>query len=710
MNQEDIDVLLDKTATIQTEIEILPISDNEESIILNEENSVIKWDYEDYRYVKDEGWIGQFVARKLIVELKNISDGFIVEDRECILKLGIKNVDVTNWYSLGNFLIKKPKDNNVKDITKFEALDYAKKFNKPYVDRMTYPCTALELAQDVCSQADCELGHIDFKNSDYTIDGNVFTNNESLRDVMKAIGKLAFSWVRVDWDNKVYLDFENVMYDSYNLFNYEDKAIVSEGVVVDKNGWITMSFDNTNGTTTKFSNYFTKNLNLKTSTNYLIVTEIKEVSGTGYIQPFTSSDNGVQGQFVYKLGTGYDFLELNPGDIKIDKNVTKSSFDGITYGLRTFSSYQGGKKGSITFRISVLEDLTVTPETFHYQPYFTGNSILNNNDKIDNSLYYSLTTQNKDFGRVNRVVIGYKDIDGEQTKIEDTADIEKNGVNELTVFDNPLVFTQEQRESIIEQARDLLGLYYRPCALETIGHPWLKGNELLEIKDMENRLIYTYPFDRKIKYFGHIKTDLSSSAKTKTDTKYAYNPMLEQRISNAEVKVNKIDGEVNAIVNEQSNQSAKLSQLTIKSDSIGEQVSSMQIVVDETSGQVTELENTVSQNITSTNTQFETINKTLTDGVEKVVNDLVTIDNRGLEVSTSEDEFKALLSNKAVEISDSSKEIAFFGYDDDLQKTIARIEELETRKLTSGNHRCEPFQDEETFEPRSGWFYVGGVR
>lgn len=547
MNQEDIDVLLNKTATIQTEIEILPISDNEESIILNEENSIIKWDYEDYRYVKDEGWIGQFVARKLIVELKNISDDFIVEDRECILKLGIKNVDIINWYSLGNFLIKKPNDNNVKDITKFEALDYTKKFNQTYVDRITYPCTALELAQDVCSQAGCEFGNIDFKNSDYTIDGNVFTNNESLRDVMKAIGKLAFSWVRVDWDNKVYIDFKN-------------------------------------------------------------------------------------------------------------------------------------------------------------------NQTVDNNNKIDNSLYYSLTTQNKDFGRVNRVVIGYKDIDGEQTKIEDTADIEKNGVNELTIFDNPLVFTQEQRESIIEQARDLLGLYYRPCTLETIGHPWLKGNELLEIKDMENRLIYTYPFDRKIKYFGHIKTDLSSSAKTKTDSKYGYEPMLEKRIANAEVNVNKIDGEINAIVNEQSNQSAKLSQLTIKSNSISEQVSNIQTVVDETTGQVTELENTVSQTITSTNTQFATINKTLTDGVEKVVNDLVTIDNRGLEVSTSEDEFKALLSNKAVEISDASKEIAFFGYDENLQKTIARIEELETRKLTSGNHRCEPFQDEETFEPRSGWFYVGGVK
>ena len=72
-NMIDCHVLLNKTATIQTEIEILPISDGEESIILTEENSVVKWDYEDFRYVKDEGWIGQFVARRLTAELKNIS-------------------------------------------------------------------------------------------------------------------------------------------------------------------------------------------------------------------------------------------------------------------------------------------------------------------------------------------------------------------------------------------------------------------------------------------------------------------------------------------------------------------------------------------------------------------------------------------------------------------------------------------------------------
>lgn len=42
----------------------------------------------------------------------------------------------------------------------------------------------------------------------------------------------------------------------------------------------------------------------------------------------------------------------------------------MIYGLRSFFSVPAGVKGKIKFRISVLEDTTITPETFVYQPYF----------------------------------------------------------------------------------------------------------------------------------------------------------------------------------------------------------------------------------------------------------------------------------------------------------------------------------------------------
>lgn len=386
MSNTDIQALLNGTAAIQTKIEILPQVAGESSIILTESNGVVSWDYEDFRFIKDQGFIGQFIAKQVTGTIKNPSDNFSMTDREFKLQMGIKVGDTLTWYSLGNFLVTKITDDEVKDTTKFEALDYAKKFNKRYEDTITYPCTMLELVQNICNQCGCELGSTNFKHKDWVIDGNYFQNNESCRDVMKNLGKLAYSWVRVDWDNKVYFDFtKKTTVDSYN--------------------------------------------------------------------------------------------------------------------------------------------------------------------KITNHEYYSLTTQ-KEKKIVNRVVIGYSNIEGEQTKVEDTASIEANGLCEITIFDNPLVYSQALREKAIVGASDLLGLEYTPLEMQTVGHPWLKGYELIEATDMEGKVYKTIPFNRTIQYFGHIKSLIKIETETRTNTKYAYESGLKNDFLNAQIQVNKKLGIITSTVDE----------------------------------------------------------------------------------------------------------------------------------------------------------------
>lgn len=386
MSNTDIQALLNGTAAIQTKIEILPQIAGESSITLTESNGVVSWDYEDFRFIKDQGFIGQFIAKQVTGTIKNPSDDFSMTDREFKLQMGIKVGDTLTWYSLGNFLVTKVTDDEVGDTTKFEALDYTKKFNKKYEDTITYPCTMLELAQNICEQCGCELGSTDFKHKDWVIDGNYFQNNESCRDIMKNLGKLAYSWVRVDWNNKVYFDFtKKTTVDSYN--------------------------------------------------------------------------------------------------------------------------------------------------------------------KITNHEYYSLTTQ-KEKKIVNRVVIGYSNIDGEQTKVEDTASIEANGLCEIIIFDNPLVYSQALREKAIVGASDLLGLEYTPLEMQTIGHPWLKGYELIEATDMEGKVYKTIPFNRTIQYFGHIKSLIKIETETKTNTEYAYESGLKNDFLNAQIQVNKKLGTITSTVDE----------------------------------------------------------------------------------------------------------------------------------------------------------------
>lgn len=427
--------LKDGSGVIKTRL-IVKAEKNLPEIILTEEDSVKTWDINEERYVPNNGFIGQYVARELSGELQNISDDFNIENRTIQVCMGIVQLgsrfqylstesndiivtengdmlianelpeDITTWYTLGSFIVTEPTDDEVNDNTKFNAMDYTvllnMDFNPNYVS-MTYPQsfttliakgqypTALWLAKYTCEQANLTFKSTSFTNSDFLITTNQFTGGESCRDVLKAISQLAYGWCRTGWDDGVYID-----------------------------------------------------------------------------EPQTNS--------VVMLDSDTD------------------NFNTITY-----------------------DD------------------------------YFSLKTQKNTFGPVNRVVIGMKDVEGENVYVEDIDSITTNGLCELDIWDNPITYTQELRERVKEQARKLLGLYYTPIETETKGDPWLKANEPLIVKDMENRSKQTFPLNKTIKYSGHIRTPLSSPADTLTYQSTVYNDSLYKNIRDVRIQVNKQDGVINII-------------------------------------------------------------------------------------------------------------------------------------------------------------------
>lgn len=156
----------------------------------------------------------------------------------------------------------------------------------------------------------------------------------------------------------------NIKLQNKNLFNYKDTTNVSSGIVVDDDGWITVSYDNSSGSSTKYFNYYTHNLNLKTDTDYNIFLEIKNVSGTGRVY-FCSTGN--QSQMKTSYAREFNIISSNNTYSQIAK--TKSSFAGTKDGIRIFLQFAAGQSGSITFRHSVLEDTSLSVNDFVYTPY-----------------------------------------------------------------------------------------------------------------------------------------------------------------------------------------------------------------------------------------------------------------------------------------------------------------------------------------------------
>ncbi len=133
-----------------------------------------------------------------------------------------KKFNSNNKYiSFGNFIVQRPENNDTKESTDFEAFDYMCKTNVEYKCNVTFPCTYKDIAEDVCNQCGLELGSKTFRNYNKSVPDNFFINKEQCRFVLKEIAKIAFSWVRIGQDNKVYFDF-NIQNDVAETFTLDD--------------------------------------------------------------------------------------------------------------------------------------------------------------------------------------------------------------------------------------------------------------------------------------------------------------------------------------------------------------------------------------------------------------------------------------------------------------------------------------------------------
>lgn len=160
------------------------------------------------------------------------------------------------------------------------------------------------------------------------------------------------------------LEIKKTTANYYNVKSYAG----SQPPPVDENDWITLTGNNT-GTSAKYLNYFTQNLDLNIGKNYWIVAEIKNVSGKGTFHVTSREVGREDGQF---FGNPIQIAEIKKGDKVIFQRTAMAS---ANFGLRTFVSLSQGESCNITFRISVLET-EPNKSNWKYVPYKKETKIL----------------------------------------------------------------------------------------------------------------------------------------------------------------------------------------------------------------------------------------------------------------------------------------------------------------------------------------------
>ena len=148
------------------------------------------------------------------------------------------------------------------------------------------------------------------------------------------------------------------------LYDYKDLKEAYNFLTFDEDGWYTVVADRTNESSGNYFN-FTTNINnlLKPSTNYTIITEVKEVNSTGV---FNLTPVDKWGQFNSAL----TYNNTSVGTY-VDKRETYDDISSKASMLSSNVFVGAGAKVIIKFRISVMEDNTVNSNNFVYEK-FTG--------------------------------------------------------------------------------------------------------------------------------------------------------------------------------------------------------------------------------------------------------------------------------------------------------------------------------------------------
>ena len=192
----------------------------------------------------------------------------------------------------------------------------------------------------------------------------------------------------------------------------KDTRTVTTGITVDSEGWVTVTYNNSAGSSTKYFNYHTNNLNLKTDTNYNIFLEIKNVSGTGRVYFCSTQDVSQMRNSYYK-----EFNTIESGKVYSQIAKTKASFAGTKTGIRVYVQFAAGQNGSVTFRHSVFEDTSITVNDFVHVPYQEQNYSITLGE-----LEYCILNDYKDQLFKNTI----DDINYNDTLVEDDWYIKKN--------------------------------------------------------------------------------------------------------------------------------------------------------------------------------------------------------------------------------------------------------------------------------------------
>ena len=321
----------------------------------------------------------------------------------------------------------------------------------------------------------------------------------------------------------------------------------------------------------------------------------------------------------------------------------------------------------------------------------------NAEETLDGNNYFEDFSKNEQWGEVNSLVLRISGIEGENTTVQDETSITKNGLTEVVIEDNYFLTDQAEREKAITPLWNTVkGIKYLPFKTEYYGYPYLDAGDLIYVQDAKDKGYVSYVFNHTFTFNGGYDGNLETPAMTKTQTAYKNTINSKTKFRQVERKIDKINGVIEDVIEQQTETTTKLTKVEQDIDSITQTVSSVEEQVDEnnqsisqTNQKVTQIEQTVegiSQSVSDVEETIETVE-------QKADNAQSTADNINTNLTTNyynKTETNSQINQKANEITSTVSQT----YSTKTETTNAKNEAIESANSSTD----EKLQDYSTTE------------
>jgi len=192
---------------------------------------------------------------------------------------------------------------------------------------------------------------------------------------------------------------------------------------------------------------------------------------------------------------------------------------------------------------------------------------------------------------INVVVLGMSNVEGENITLRDEDSIEEEGENFLIINDNPFAYTQDKREELITALFEKVrGFSYTAYELKGQCKPYLETGDPIWVLDKDGAISSSFLFRFNYKSPKGLESEMSAPSITKATVNYQNIPSELDRLRRTEIIVDKQQGTINAIIDQQTEDGNKINSLEMNADETSDTISK---IIEDYQEQIAQLKLTI---------------------------------------------------------------------------------------------------------------------